>query len=65
MRRAEGRMGAVATLIGTAASAWQMKGDWAAARQTYGPRATPGGTRAAIGADMQRSRFNQSYGSGI
>ena len=64
-RRAEGRMGAVATLLGTAASAWQMKGDWASARQANGPRAVPGTMNAAIGGGMQRFKFEQSFGGGI
>lgn len=61
-RRKEGRRGAVATLIGTAASAWQMKGDWAAARQTSGARPTAAETRSAMGDSTARMAFNKSFG---
>lgn len=58
MRRTEGRMGAVATLFESAAAAWQMKGDWAAARQAFGP-SQAFTTRGAMGAGM--SRYGYSY----
>lgn len=61
-RRAEGRMGAVATLLGTAASAFQMKGDWAAARQTYGARPSAAETRGAVGGASGRYASSNSSG---